>query len=67
MPKLRRLKPLSTLEYIASRKRRLTCASAPPGMPDGVRRDELVREAGQMDIAIDSDGLLSNPGVFVPA
>jgi hypothetical protein len=64
MPERRHLKQSSTLEYRLTQEASNLRTQA-QGMPDGVRRDELLRKAEQMDAAIHFDRWLSNPGVPV--
>lgn len=36
------------------------------GMPYGIRRDELLRKAGQIDVALQANKWLSSPGLRAP-
>jgi hypothetical protein len=36
------------------------------GMPHGIRRDELLRKAGQIDVASQVNKSLSSPGLRAP-
>jgi hypothetical protein len=37
------------------------------GMPHGIRRDELLRKAGQIDVAANLNKWLTSPGLRSPA
>jgi hypothetical protein len=62
MPTERRFNQSSTLEYRLAQEA-FNLREQAQGMPDGIRRDELLRKADQMDVAAHLNGWLSSPGL----
>jgi hypothetical protein len=58
-------KQSSTLEYRLEQEAGNLRKQA-EGMPHGIRRDELLRKAGQIDVASQVNKSLSSPGLRAP-
>lgn len=61
MPTRRRFNQSSTLEYRLTQEA-LNLRKQARGMPDGIRRNELLRKADQMDVAVHFNEWLSPAG-----
>ena len=58
-------KQLSKFEYLLEEEA-IGFRKQAEGMPHGVRRDELLRKAGQIDVAVNINKWLSSPGLRAP-
>jgi hypothetical protein len=58
-------KELATLEFRLIQEA-VNLRRQAEGMPLGIRRDELLRKAGQMDVALHIDEWLTSPGLRAP-
>jgi hypothetical protein len=61
----RRLKQSLTFEYRLAQEA-INLRKQAEGMPCGIRRDELLRKAGQIDVAVQVNNWLSSPGLRAP-
>jgi len=58
-------KQLSKFEYLLEEEA-ISFRKQAEGMPHGVRRDELLRKASQIDIAANVNKWLTSPGLSAP-
>lgn len=58
-------KQSSTFEYRLAQEA-INLRKQAEGMPHGIRRDELLRKAGQIDVASQINQWLTSPGLRAP-
>ena len=61
----RRFKQIQTLEYRLTTEA-INLRKQAEGMPHGIRRDDLLRKAGQIDVAARINRWPSSPGLRAP-
>jgi hypothetical protein len=61
----RRTKQSLTFEYRMAQEA-IHLRKQAEGMPFGIRRDELLRKAGQIDVAVQVNNWLGSPGLRAP-
>jgi hypothetical protein len=61
----RRVKQSSTFEYRLAQEA-INLRKQAEGMPHGIRRDELLRKAGQIEVAVQVNNWLTTPAQRVP-
>jgi len=58
-------KQLSKFEYLLEEEA-ISFRKQAEGMPHGLRRDELLRKASEIDVAVNINKWLSSPGLRAP-